>query len=347
MNQTFSSPQVRLSIAEIISAASGHWVDIYNDAGIPTSRLDGSPHPCPLCGGYGRFAAAPDVNESGLFCCDRCFKCDGDDTHLDGIAGLQWIMKTSFDSGFSWLVDRQGPPNPERKLLVSKIVAKLLREQETEVLESMGDNQVIRILSEDFQAAMTDGKWRDFAKFLNQPIDTLKRMFIGWSREHNAITWSLVDEFSRVVEIRLTPLSREEEWSIGSGVNGMLVPTGTTAPIKRLFLAQGPTDTAALLSRGYSVIGRSSDSADTDFECYVVRTLIPSECVIVTARGEAALESAQRRADDLTSYCRNVRILVLPQGFDTASAWLQSGITAADVEEAVSETEARCLHLTS
>lgn len=82
---------VRLSTAEVKTAARGRWPEILAAVGgIDGELLDGKGHPCPKCGGKDRFSVL-DLDRGALHC-RKCFaKRNG-----DGLAALCWLTGKPF-----------------------------------------------------------------------------------------------------------------------------------------------------------------------------------------------------------------------------------------------------------
>lgn len=78
-------------LQQVKAYARGRWPSIIERlAGLNADVLDGSPHPCPKCGGKDRFRCV-DVEEGALFC-NQCFnKQNG-----DGLSALQWLTGEKF-----------------------------------------------------------------------------------------------------------------------------------------------------------------------------------------------------------------------------------------------------------
>ena len=82
------------------------------------------------------------------------------------------------------------------------------------------------------------------AKKLNVSARSLVRLRVGYSEQHQATTWPMVDSSGRCIGIRLRGHDGDK-WSYRGGKAGLFVPDGITTSIKRLFIAEGPSDAAA------------------------------------------------------------------------------------------------------
>jgi hypothetical protein len=94
---------LRLSAADVKSAASGRWLEVLESvAGIPIALLDGKGHPCPKCDGHDRFALIDQA--AGAVICRKCFaKYNG-----DGLAAVAWMCGCDFRTAVKKAADHLG-----------------------------------------------------------------------------------------------------------------------------------------------------------------------------------------------------------------------------------------------
>jgi phage/plasmid primase-like uncharacterized protein len=335
------------SVVELKVAASGRWIAILDEAGIRRKLLDGRGHPCPLCDGEDRFAAFSDVRERGAVHCRHCFTSGCNPCPSDGIATLQWILQTDFISACKWLADWLGLRWQSNGKRSSKQITRVVRSTSAVIKMEPVDQTDIAALASKCHTSMTPDLWRSFSEILGLPIECLQRMRVGWSRKRDAMTWPMVDANKNTVGIRLRSLATGRKWSVRGGSAGVFVPTDLLQPIDRLYATEGPTDTAALLSLGLPAIGRSSAHGKLDIDTATVRRLKPEECVIVADRDKVGQQGATQFANALFLSCRVVRILTPPEEFADAREWVRSGIAKSDVIDAVQQTKAHSLQLSS
>jgi hypothetical protein len=135
---------------------------------------------------------------------------------------------------------------------------------------------------------------------------------------------------------------------VRGGRAGLFVPDGLpdVAP-ERLFIAEGPTDTAAVLSVGLPAIGRASCTGSVAMECETVRRIKPTECVLIADGDDAGRRGAESLAVGLLTCCRSVRVIVPPEPFGDAREWIAQGGTAADIIDAADAAKPRSLTISS
>ena len=241
-----------LSPFELKQAAYGLWIAIFVSAGLPAEYLDGKGHPCVMCGGCDRFAAWNDVAERGAVHCRNCFTKGAIPKPGDGIATLQWLLKCDFRSACQWLANWLGlssshvsfrPPPLQRTVPLKKPA--------TEIAD-------LKSVSERCHQAMEPPWWLRLETSLGLPASALVSLRVGWSADDKATTWPMMDHDGNVVGIRLRCMKTGRKWSVKGGTSGVFLPVGLPKETKRLFIAEGPTDTAAMLSIGFNCIGRPS-----------------------------------------------------------------------------------------
>jgi hypothetical protein len=119
--------------------------------------------------------------------------------------------------------------------------------------------------------------------------------------------------------------------SCKGGREGLFVPADLPDD-GLLLVAEGPTDTAALLTLDFAAIGRPSCAGGVRLVCDRARG---RDAVIVADADEPGRRGAAALANVLTLYCASVRVLRPPDGIKDARAWLRAGGTRADVQAAI------------
>ena len=188
-------------------------------------------------------------------------------------------------------------------------------------------------LAERYRAAVNQFDLIRLAADLGVDHRTLIRLGIGWDGQ--AWTFPMRDADGRVTGIRRR-LPDGRKLSVRGGREGLFVPDDLPAS-GVLLIAEGPTDTAALLGLEFAAIGRPSCRGGVRLVCELTRG---REIVVVSdndwngagQRGAAALASVMR------VHCRSVRLIHPPDGAKDARAWVSAGATRADLLEVIGRT---------
>jgi hypothetical protein len=198
-------------------------------------------------------------------------------------------------------------------------------------------------LAADFRTAVRPEALDKLAVALGVSVESLRRLGVGWSAKHRAWTFPMVDVDGHVLGIRLRRAGGKK-LSIKSGHEGLFVPEDIDAH-GLVVIAEGPTDTAALLDLGFSAVGRPSCTGGVKLLVELVRKLKPSGVVIVADGDAPGQRGAKSLAALLVAYSPSVRIIVSPAPYKDTRAWRQGGATAADVQAAIDAAPVRKLRV--
>lgn len=167
----------------------------------------------------------------------------------------------------------------------------------------------------------------EFAASLGVAASALERLGAVWSRRHNAWAFPMRDATGRAVGVRLRTIDGKK-WAIRGSHSGLFLSAtfegdffGGAGPI---FVCEGPTDTAAMLTLGLDAIGRPSCSSCGD----MVKTLLAEErreVVIVQDRDVPGQRGAAQLAIDLRRPCK----IITPMKGKDAREWVKLGATRA------------------
>ena len=329
------------SVGELKALAAGRWFDILIAAGIDADKLNGKGHPCPKCGGRDRFAAFPNINGRGAVHCRHCFTRGCDPSPGDGIASLQWILGLDFRATLGWLADWLGikqEPSSEIELVVRRTVPnnRIVNCEPPEPIFDFDD------LAKQFFCEMSRERRESLAKRLSVEPRTLVRLRVGYSEADQATTWPMVDSGGRCIGIRMRGHDGNK-WSFRGGRGGLFVPDGISTTIDRLFICEGPSDVAALLSIGLPAIGRPSCSGAMPATVNFVRRIGCHDVAIVADHDEAGQNGAKRLARLLVTVANTVRIITPGNPGDDARKFVAEGGTPGDFDAMLADAEALML----
>ncbi|MBB3210613.1 phage/plasmid primase-like uncharacterized protein [Rhodopirellula rubra] len=329
------------SVEELKALAAGRWFDILIAAGIDADKLDGRGHACPKCGGRDRFAAFPNINGRGAVHCRHCFTRGCDPSPGDGIASLQWILGLDFRATLGWLADWLGikQESKSRIELVARRTVTSERLVSSEPPEPVFD---FDDLARQFFCEMSRERRESLAKRLSVESRTLVRLRVGYSEQGQATTWPMVDSGGRCIGIRMRGHDGNK-WSFSGGRGGLFVPDGIATSIDRLFICEGPTDAAALLSIGLPAIGRPSCQGAMPATVNFVRRIGCHDVAIVADHDEAGQNGATRLARLLVTVANTVRIITPGSPGDDARKFIAEGGNAFDFDAMLADADALML----
>ena len=168
---------------------------------------------------------------------------------------------------------------------------------------------------------------------LNLPVRCLDVMGAGLF--NGVLGFPMCDARGQVIGVRL----RRDDGSkfcITGSANGLFIPRLATGDNDQIYVVEGPTDCAALLSIGLQAVGRPSNSVGNDllFD-YLIRcrreiVLFRDRDTKTTAKA-ATINFARELALGLALVRERVKVISPPRGLKDAREWVTAGATAAAV----------------
>jgi hypothetical protein len=141
-----------------------------------------------------------------------------------------------------------------------------------------------------------------------------------------------------VIGIRLR-LGDGRKLAVRGSKNGLFFAHPLPERVEELIVAEGETDTAALLDLGCQVVGRPGCSNGSALVHNVVRRLHVRRVVVLADNDAPGLEGGAALGRELRSYCPIVRVIAPPAGVKDMRAWKRLGASADDVRDAIGHAE--------
>jgi DNA primase len=141
------------------------------------------------------------------------------------------------------------------------------------------------------------------------------------------------NETGDVIGIRLRCPVTAKKWAVKGSAAGLFYSPSLLSVERhgRLWIVEGPTDAAAMLSLGFDCVGVPSAGCGVEYLTELARRILPGEVVILADRDEAGRRGAERLSDALVIVAP-VRIVSPPQGIKDARAWVCSGACRDAIE---------------
>jgi len=158
-----------------------------------------------------------------------------------------------------------------------------------------------------------------------------------WHYAHTALAfpmYHIVNGLPKVVGARLRS-NDGKKWAVRGSHNGLFIPVNMY-PQEHLWIAEGPTDTACLLSLGFWAIGRASCSHGVEHVVAFVKANKPHQITIVADKDACGVVGAKVLASNLPVPTR----LIVPQLKDIRM-WVERGATRAMIEAHANRTQFR------
>jgi hypothetical protein len=192
-------------------------------------------------------------------------------------------------------------------------------------------------VADEYQAAVDRRDLAALARRLGVSAASLDRLAIGWDERSRAWSFPMGDGRGRITGIRLRT-AEGRKFAVKGSREGLFVPSDLDAH-DRLLVAEGPTDTAALLDLGLAAVGRPSCRGGRRPLTDLVRRLAPREVVIIADGDEVGQDGALALVQRLVIHARRVRIVTPPAGIKDARAWRRAGATGEVLLGAIEAAE--------
>lgn len=175
--------------------------------------------------------------------------------------------------------------------------------------------------------ALADGG-HELAAALGVSVKSLLILRLGWSDEHGAYTFPMRDGGGNIIGVRTRYKSGAKRAVYGSR-SGVFIPTEFEDD-PELWICEGPTDCAALLSVGLNAIGRPSNTGGIEFIIEFVRRWRGTRVVVITDRDQRGTHAesltalgARTLANEIARVGRLVRVIRPP--VKDVREWIRSG----------------------
>jgi DNA primase len=178
------------------------------------------------------------------------------------------------------------------------------------------------------------------AEQLGLSSQSLRRLNIGWAGERwcrkceqprTAWSFPMSDVAGHTHGVRLRFVECGHKSAVTGGHEGLFIPRDLDWS-GRIFICEGPTDTAALLDLGLAAIGRPSCTGGVPLTAELLKGQRVGELVIFADHDRPGQSGAAALAGRARLFCPIVRIVTPPEGVKDARQWKQRGATAADVQ---------------
>ena len=127
-----------------------------------------------------------------------------------------------------------------------------------------------------------DASYHVYAQKLGVSYGSLKQLGCGYSARHSAWAFPMSDGADNYIGIRLR--NDNGKWAVPGGQNGLFVPN--CEPQSPVYLPEGPTSTAAVLSMGLFAIGRPNNKCGAAMIMTALKTLGIYRAVIMAENDE-------------------------------------------------------------
>lgn len=144
------------------------------------------------------------------------------------------------------------------------------------------------------------------ARTLSVSVESIEHLEWNWAKEHRAWSIPMFDGDGRILGFRFRS-ETGEKWALKGSKQGLFIPFKT--PQKDLYVTEGPTDCAAMLSMGLFAIGKASAmQGPEEIVKFIAKNRI-RRVIVIADNDTAGLNGAKKLIDVCPVPCCE---LVLP-----------------------------------
>ena len=188
----------------------------------------------------------------------------------------------------------------------------------------------------DGDAVLVEG----LATALGVDDEALKALEVRFNRFEECWSFPMRDAEGKIVGLRFRELGGSKKWSAKGSKDGLFYAANGFAREdasksgRELVIVEGPSDTAAAMSLGLLVVGRSSCQTGAALLRALIRRVRPRIVTVVADNDTPGIKGAELLAGQLVG-CQSpftgyearlpVRVLVVPHPYKDLRAWYLSG----------------------
>ena len=188
----------------------------------------------------------------------------------------------------------------------------------------------------DGDAVLVEG----LATALGVDDEALKALEVRFNRFEECWSFPMRDAEGKIVGLRFRELGGSKKWSAKGSKDGLfyaargLARANASKSGRELVIVEGPSDTAAAMSLGLLVVGRSSCQTGAALLRAMIRRVRPRIVTVVADNDTPGIKGAELLAGQLVG-CQSsftdyearlpVRVLVVPHPYKDLRAWYLSG----------------------
>jgi hypothetical protein len=178
-------------------------------------------------------------------------------------------------------------------------------------------NEVLAIRARNWITKCERNNTEELSKKLGVSEESLKLLNLGWLDNSSSWVFPMLRKRDRLIGIRVRPRNGKK-FAIKGSRNGLFVPNNL--PDKGVvYICEGESDTAAMLTCGLNAVGRPScNSGDR----LLAELLVNHEAVICMDRDGVGRKGALSLLDYLKCHLGDVRLLEPPDKYKDMRDWL-------------------------
>lgn len=202
-------------------------------------------------------------------------------------------------------------------LHILKMTTQWMKEEYNHVKKLPEHNEVLAIRARHWIRECEPKKIQELAEKLRVSEESLRLLNVGWMEQSNSWIFPMLRNNGRLIGIRVRPRGGKK-FAIKGSKNGLFIPNNLTDE-GVVYVCEGESDTAALLTCGLHAVGRPScNSGDR-----LIAELLRDRLVVVCMdRDGVGKRGAKQLAKYLGCHTEDVRMLEPPEKYKDMRDWL-------------------------
>lgn len=204
-------------------------------------------------------------------------------------------------------------------LHVIKWSEKWIDEEPAQVVKLPEHNEVLAIQARDFMSRCEPEEIDELAGRLGVEEESLRLLNVGYMAGRDAWSFPMLRWSKRLTGIRLRPRSNaSKKFSMKGSKNGLFIPNNLKIS-EPIFVTEGESDTAALLSCGLNTVGRVGAHGGGR----LLGDMLGKDSTVVVCldRDGAGYKGGYQLSKYLSFYCKDVKIMATPLKYNDMRDW--------------------------
>ena len=202
-------------------------------------------------------------------------------------------------------------------LHILKVTTQWMKEEYNHVKKLPEHNEVLAIRARHWIRECESTRIQELAGSLHVSEESLKLLNVGWMEQNDSWIFPMLRNHGRLIGIRVRPRGGKK-FAIKGSRNGLFIPNNLTGE-GVVYVCEGESDTAALLTCGLPAVGRPSCNSGERLLAELLRNRDVGVCM---DRDGAGRRGAKQLVEYLRCHASDVMMLEPPDKYNDMRDWL-------------------------
>ena len=181
-------------------------------------------------------------------------------------------------------------------------------------------NEVLAIQARRWVSECEPEEVGELAGRLGVTAESLRLLNVGFMPQKDSWMFPMQRWQNRLVGIRLRPRTSNKKFTAKGSKNGLFIPNNLNID-EPVFITEGESDTAALLSCGLNTVGRVGCTGGSRL---LANMLDKKKVVICLDRDGAGYKGGYQLSKYLSFYCKDIKIMTTPLKYNDMREWYRA-----------------------